>query len=45
MKPAIAALFCLSALSAQAHEFSKLNKDRKYAEADKAARAKMAQDP
>lgn len=45
MKHAIAALFCLSALSAQAHEFSKLIKDRKYAEADKAASAKLAQDP
>ncbi len=45
MKPAIAALFCLSALSAQAHEFSKLIKEHKYAEAEKAASSKLAQDP
>lgn len=45
MKHAIAALICLSALSAQAHEFSKLIKDHKYAEADKAASAKLVQDP
>ena len=45
MKHAIAALFCLSAICAEAHEFSKLLKEYKYAEADKAASSKLAQDP
>jgi tetratricopeptide (TPR) repeat protein len=45
MKYVVTALICLSALSAQAHEYSKLLKDHKYAEAEKAIAAKLAQEP
>lgn len=45
MKYVVTALICLSAFSAQAHEYSKLLKDRKYAEAEKAITAKLAQEP
>ena len=45
MKPILTALICLVACTAQAHDYSKLMHEHKYAEAEKAASAKLAQDP